>query len=308
MTLIQSLLVIFAIIFLGIICQRRKVINQVQIEGFEIFLFKIAMPCFLFTSTLQHDLAALLNTKYIVAYLLTFLGVAGVVSLIAYRVSTASELCIKILASGYINAAIYTLPIITFLLQDPTAGILGNLVQVVIIQSIFIILLNFIHHKEKSTVRKLISIISTPMIALPVIGLLCNYLKINPPSVITQAVQHLGDGASSIALFTFGLTLGAIKISKENIDKSLLLIIFIKNVLHPLIAFCIGYYLLHLESYWLDSLVIAASAPTAFIIYFIAKQFCVEQDLVKRVVAMSSMLSLISLVLITFIFWERASY
>ncbi|HEV2524290.1 MAG TPA: AEC family transporter, partial [Gammaproteobacteria bacterium] len=68
MTLIQSLLVIFAIIFVGVISQRRKLLNHIQIEGFELFLFKIAMPCFLFTATLQHDLGALLDTKYIISY------------------------------------------------------------------------------------------------------------------------------------------------------------------------------------------------------------------------------------------------
>ena len=148
MTLIQSLLVIFVIIFIGVISQRRKIFNPVQIEGFELFLFKIAMPCFLFSSTLQHDLTALLDIKYIISYFLTFLVIAGIVSVSIYRTSTASVLCIKILASGYVNTAIYALPIITFLLKDPTAGILGNLVQIIMIQSIFIVLLNFIHHKE----------------------------------------------------------------------------------------------------------------------------------------------------------------
>ncbi len=304
MTLIQSLLVIFVIIFIGVISQRRKIFNPVQIEGFELFLFKIAMPCFLFSSTLQHDLTALLDIKYIISYFLTFLVIAGIVSVSIYRTSTASVLCIKILASGYVNTAIYALPIITFLLKDPTAGILGNLVQIIMIQSIFIVFLNFIHHKEKSTVKKLISIFSTPMILMPVLGLFCNYWQINLPTIIIQAIQNIGGAASSIALFTFGLTLSGIKINKEIFDKDLLLIIFIKNIMHPLIAFCIGNYILHLESYWLSALVIAASGPTAFIIYFIAKQFHIETVLMKRVVAISSMSSLVSLVVITLILWE----
>jgi malonate transporter len=297
-------MVIFVIIFVGIICQKRRMLNSEQIEGFEIFLFKIAMPCFLFTSTLQHDLAALLDTKYIIGYLLTFLIIAGIVSLCMYRANTASALCIKILASGYVNTAIYALPIITFLLKDPRAGILGNLVQVIFIQSIFIILLNFMRHKETSTVKKLISIFSTPMIVMPVVGLFCNYWNISLPSIITEAVQNVGAGASSIALFTFGLTLGGIKIRKEIFNKDLLPIIIIKNIIHPLVAFCIGNYLLHLDSYWLSALVIATSAPTGFIVYFIAKQFYIETVLVKRVVAISSMSSLVSLVVITLILWQ----
>jgi len=86
------------------------------------------------------------------------------------------------------------------------------------------------------------------------------------------------------------------------LEWALLLIVFIKNIIHPLVAFFIGNYLFHLDAYWLCSLMIAASAPTAFVVYLIAKQFSTEVDLVKRVVAISSIISLISLGVIILIF------
>jgi malonate transporter len=226
----QSLFVIFAVIFIGIICQKRKILTQVQIEGFEVFLFKIAMPCYLFTSTLQHDLSVLLHTKYIISYLLTFLAIASLVILLFYRVSSQSSICVKILAAGYVNSAIYTLPIIVLLLKDPTAGILSNLLQVIIIQSIFIVILSFINHKEKSIAKKLMTILSTPLIIMPILGLVCNFLHFSPHRVIAHAIQNIGSGTTSIALFTFGLTLGGIKISRSSIDKNLLIIVGISYI------------------------------------------------------------------------------
>ncbi len=300
MHLIQSLLVIFGIIAIGIICEKRKVLNTIQVEGFEIFLFKIAMPCYLFISILRHDLATLLNTQYICSYLLSFYAVAMVV-LFCFRKDRTSTICIRILASGYVNAAIYALPVITFLLGDPIAAIIGNLLQVVVIQSIFIIILSFINHKEKSVLGRLLTAFTTPLVAMPIIGLLCNYLQFAPHAVITTIIQNLGNSASGIALFTFGLTLGGIKISKKNISKDLLLIVLIKNILHPIIAFCIGKYLFYLEGYWLYSLVIATAAPTAFVAYLIAKQFSIDQDLVRITVALTSISSLASLTFITLI-------
>lgn len=300
MTLIQSLLTIFLIIFLGLICQKRKMLNHGQIEGFEIFLFKVAMPAYLFSSTLKEDLTLLMDLQYTMSYLLTFALLAGLVMIIFYQTDKSSQLCLKILASGYVNAAIYTLPIITFLLQDPTAGVLGNLIQIIIIQSVFIIILNFIHHKEKSIVKKLWSIISMPLIFMPLLGLFCNYWQIELPVIMVNAAQNLGVGAPSLALFTFGLSLGTVSISKKDFDKSLIAILLLKNIIHPIIAFIVGYYIFNLPHYWLYSLLIAASAPTAFLVYIIAKQFAVEQELVKKVVALSSVFSLISLVIIAF--------
>jgi predicted permease len=183
------------------------------------------------------------------------------------------------------------------LLKDPTAAILGNIIQVVVIQPIFISFLNAMRHKDKSIGKKLIGIMTTPLIILPLMGILLNYLQIHLPSPMVSAVAQMGSGASGIALFAFGLTLGTTKITKECLKFDLLGVVFAKNFLHPLIALCVAY-VIKLEGYWFNSLVIAASAPTAFVVYLISKQFSVEEETVKKVIALSSVISMISLILI----------
>ncbi len=300
MNLIQSLFIIFIIIFLGIACEKKKLLNHAQIEGFEIFLFKIAMPCYLFSSALNYDLRVLIHSQYIFSYLFSFLAIVIIVFII-YKKDNASSLLLKILASGYVNNAMYIVPVLTYLLGNPVAGVIGNLLQVILIQPIFITILCFINHKEKSTLRNMLTVLSTPLVAMPTLGLLCNYLGFIPPQVITITIQNIGSSASSVALFTFGLSLASIKLAQENINKNLLFMVGIKNVIHPLIAFYIGKYIFNLDGYWLNALVISASAPTAFIVYFIAKQFSIEQNTVKTTVAISSIASLISLIFITFV-------
>lgn len=298
MTLLQSLLVILSIIGFGVFCQKKKILNENQIEGFEVFLFKIAIPCYLFASTVNNDLTVLLDVDYILSYASAFLGMAIIMTLAFYKKQSTKEICIHILSSSYVNAAIYVLPVITFLLRDPTAGILGNLVQVVCLQPIMVTILSYVSHKDKSITRTVKTILTTPLIMFPVVGLTCNYFDLIPPIVVTGVIQSLGDGASSIALFSFGLTLASVGLNKQFLTKKLVFIIIGKNILHPLIAFLVGKYIFQLESYWLYSLVIATSAPTAFVIYLISKNFGVEPEAVKRVVAISSMMSLVSLVLI----------
>lgn len=300
MSLIESLLVIFTIIFTGIICERRNMLNKTQIEGFELYLFKIAIPCYLFYSTSHYDLVSLIQLRYISAYLFLFFCMSIVVFLFC-RKDNISEICLKILSSSYVNSAIYTLPIITLLLVNPISAIIGNLTQVIIIQPIFIAILSFIAHKEKSILKRIIAIVSTPLVIAPIIGLLFNYFHFMPPKFIDLALQSLGKGVSSIALFVFGLSLGSIKISKKDITKELLLVVMMKNFIHPLFAFYIGKNIFSLEEYWLTSLVICGSAPPAFMVYIIAKKFSVRPDLVKNSLAISSVLSLVSLTIIMLI-------
>ncbi|MFN7038773.1 MAG: AEC family transporter [Alphaproteobacteria bacterium] len=297
MDLINSLAVIFAIIFIGIICAKRSIFNTTQIEAFEIFLFKIALPCYLFNSTFSYNLSTLINVKYIASYFLSFCIIAIITVFLSYKKEQVSTICIKILSSAYINAAIYSLPVITYLLEDPTAAIIGNLLQVIIIQPILITILGIINHKEKSITNRIITSISTPIVATPIVGLLLNYSQINIYPAIILIVQNLGNGASNIALFSFGLALGSIKFSTIKLDKNLLQITGMKNIIHPLIAFCVGKYIFHLEKYWLHSLIIIASAPTAYIVYIISKQFSIKVELVKNVIAISSVISLMILIL-----------
>jgi predicted permease len=300
MTLFSPLITIFFVILVGVFCYKKEIFNKTQIDGFELLLFKIIMPSYLFAASYKNDLSTLLNTEYIAAYLLTFGILALIVTVLFIKNLSTIAVCMRILAASYVNAAIYTLPVITILLKDPTAAIIGNIIQVIIIQPIFIILLNTLKHKEKSLIKKIVSVITTPLIIMPIIGILLNYLKVALPIPIVDAISQIGSGASGLALFAFGLTLGATKITAECLKFDLLSVVLTKNLIHPFVAICIAYFM-KLESYWFNSLVIAASAPTAFVVYLISKQFSTEEELVKKVVALSSVVATISLVLITMI-------
>ncbi len=300
MTLFSPLITIFIIILIGIFCYKKELFNKTQIDGFELLLFKIIMPSYLFTAAYKNDLSALLNTEYIAAYLLTFGVLAIIVTVLFINSLSTIAVCMRILAASYVNAAIYTLPVITILLKDPTAAIIGNIIQVIIIQPIFIILLNTLKHKEKSLIKKIVSVVTTPLIIMPIIGILLNYLQVTLLTPIVDAISQIGSGASGLALFAFGLTLGATKITAQCLKFDLLSVVFTKNLIHPFVAISIAYFM-KLESYWCNSLVIAASAPTAFVVYLISKQFSTEEELVKKVVALSSLIATISLVFITMV-------
>jgi len=299
MNLVHSLAVIFGIISIGLFCGRKKLFHEVHIEGFELFLFKVALPCYLFSAILSNDFASLVNLPYVFCYLLSFFSIGLFTALYFFRDHSLSSTCIKILASGYVNTAIYSLPVITFLLGDPKAAVLSNLLQVVIIQSSFLIILSLSQHREQSLPKRLANSLLTPLIILPVISIVLSYYQIKPHFIITTITKNLGNGASSIALFIFGLALSQIHLKKEHFNKTLCFLVFTKNLIHPIIAFLLGKYVFHLEHYWLYSMVISASSPTAFIIYIIAKQFSTDTQLVKLMVAVSSVFSLIFLVFVS---------
>jgi predicted permease len=304
MTLFSPLITIFIVILLGVVCYKKEIFNKTQIDGFEVLLLKIIMPSYLFSTSYKSDLSVLLKTDYIVAYLITFGILAIVVTVIFIKSISAIAVCTRILAASYVNAAIYTLPVITILLKDPTAAIIGNILQVIIIQPIFIILLNTLKHKENSLIKRIVSVVTTPILIMPILGIVFNYLHVTLPTFLVDALSQIGSCVSGLALFTFGLTLGATKITAQCLQFDLLSIVFAKNLVHPFIAVCVAY-LMKLESYWFNSLVISASSPTAFVVYLISKRFSTEEALVKKVVALSALIATVSLIFITVIISEK---
>ncbi len=294
-----KLLVIFTIILVGVFCERKKIFSDEQGEGIQIFLYHVSMPCFLFAAIMQQDLPSLFNVQYVVNYLLAFVVVGLLVLWAFYKQQDKAKICMRIFAAGYVNAGIYVLPVTTFLLKDPIAAVLANLLQVLVIQTIFIVVLSFFKHREKSMISKIFIAFTTPIVLLPMIALVCNYYNINVHHVIVNVIESLGGGASNIALFAFGLMLGGFRITRKLVEnKDLLAVVAIKCFVHPLVSFCMAKYIFNLDGYWLYALLIASSGPTAFASYRVAASYNVEKSFVKDTIAMTSVTSLFSLVII----------
>jgi predicted permease len=299
MPLIDVLGPIFALVSIGYFCGKKSILNHNQIEGFEIFLFKIAIPCYLFNSTINHKLSELLNLTYIVCYLLAFVVVATISCGYFLKKEHTATIATKMLMSGYVNAAFYGVPILTFMVGNAKAAVLSNILQVVILNPAFVTFLGLIKHKHLSIYRRIFSTILNPIVLMPSVGMLINYFDISIPNLLILITKTLGSGASSLALFAFGLSISTILVSKKNLNKDLWFTVFSKGILHPLVAFILGKYVFHLEEYWLRSIVIMTSGPPAFIIYLIAKQFHTESETVKVIIAISSFVSLLSLIVIS---------
>ncbi len=306
MGLFNSLAVIFMLIVVGWASGRARLFTAEQVEGFEHFLFRFAIPCYLFTATITYDLNLLWNIQYSMAYLLLFAVIGLLVTglhMLQYAGHTWgtvfwSRLLVKILAGAYVNTAGYALSVITILFTDPSAAILSNLLQALCLQPLFVLLLNCLKHRERSLLAKFLQTLMNPMVIFPLIGLGINYFEYAVPEVLVLTTRYFGDAVSSLSLFTFGLSISQLVVTRKQYDAWGLLAI--KSLAHPLFAYVLGRYVFALKGYWLSTLVVTASAPTAVVVYLIAKRFTAEEQLTKTVVLFSSILSIVSLILMVY--------
>jgi malonate transporter len=299
MDFINSIAPLFSIIFIGFFCGKKQLLNEKQNEGFEYFLFKVAIPCFLFSTIMKTSIKQLIHWPYVFNYLLSFTLLACVIFIIFRAHCNVSHIAIRILASLYVNAAFYSIPVLFFVLGDSKAAVIINVLQVAVIQLIFVFLLGVTTHEKKAPMRSHIThALSNPIIILPIIGMVLSYLEITIPIFLGNTITSIGSGAAALALFSFGMSLSAADFGKATFTKDLAIIVGMKNFIHPIVALIMGYYLFGLERYWLIATVIMTAAPTAIIIHFISKRYDTDSRLVRNTVATTSVISLLSIMLI----------
>ena len=73
------------------------------------------------------------------------------------------------------------------------------------------------------------------------------------------------------------------------------MLVFLKNIVHPLIAGLIGYYIFDLDGIWLGALVVVSAMPTAMNNFVFAQKYGAFENEASQVVFLSSVLSLLTL-------------
>lgn len=281
---------ILIIIFFGVIIKR--IFNQSQVEGLELFLLKIGIPITLFTFVFKNDLENIFNQSFAVSYLVGF-TISCLMTISIFYKKNISEISIRTLCGTYANAAIYTMPVMTFILGDPKAAVLGNMLQIILIQPIFITIFSILQKKKCSIFN---NIVSSPIVFMPCFGLLLNYFNVKILPEILEPIEVIAGASAPLSLIVFGMTLGSFKLSRAN--KDIILVSIMKNIIHPSTAFIVGKYFFYLQNYWLKGLLISTAAPTAFVAYLLSKKFSDEGEFVRDAVALTSMVSILTLIII----------
>jgi len=299
MAYLDPILVIFLIIFVGIIYAQSRSVTTDHVDGLDTFLFRIFMPCYFFMLMYNHNLSTLIDLKYMSSFLLTFLLTALCTLLLNFRKHSYDMNLMHVFSSTYVNSAVFTLPVTIYLLQDPRAAVLGNFLQIIFIQSVFVIFFSFAKQGQVSWLQRLQNALLNPMLGMPLAGLACNWLDLTPHAVVLGAVKALGDAAPAVALCNFGLSLGTTRIKDLSVTPLLVRLVVIKNVIHPMIAFIVGAFIFGLQGYWLWALVLMTSAPPGFITLRFAKTHHLNPALIKAVMVVSGVVALIILFVTT---------
>ena len=131
-------------------------------------------------------------------------------------------------------------------------------------------------------------------------GILMNYSKIYQPFYLMKILNFISDFALPCVLLSLGFALAKFDLILS-LKKSLILT-FLKNIIHPLIAFIISKYFFILDDLLIITVTLASALPSGSQTYFFAFRYNAQKELISSNIVLSTFVSFFTLSILIVLF------
>jgi malonate transporter len=291
--LFNGVLPIFAISVIGYVCGRLKVFDFGSAMILNKFVMLIGMPVLGFKLLSDASLFDV-PVKLLVGYLLSEMCVYLITFIVARTVFSVGvrEAFLLGLATALTNHVLFILPIAEILIGPSATLPIVALISMdgMLIFSGTIVVMDIMSSKEQGWRSTMTKIASNP----PILGMLAGLLYGLSGLEIAPNVQifllNISSTASPVLLFALGVILS---VKRDEIIASLSgLIVFVKLIIHPVIAYFLLTFAFGVPLEFANPAVMVAAAPCGVMSFMLAMNYGVKVDNIARVIFISSLLSL----------------
>lgn len=298
-TFLNPIFPIFTMMLIGIVLGKKKVFTFSDAQTINRFVFFGVLPPLVFSLTYGAPLSRL-NFAVIGMY---FLSETAVFSLSAFLVRVwlkrgLAESILLGMAACFVNHVFFILPIVTLLYGDqgvlPISAIIT--IDTIIVFCGMIMGLEIAAHRGDSLDKVVVSLLRNPVLMGMVLGLVFNLASIDLHDGIDTFLTFSGKAAAPAALFSLGIIISDIRVSR--VDHGALLVTVIKIVIHPLILWLLFRMTGSLEGSWSKTSLLAAAGPCGAMPFVLALQYKIKADSIGAAIIYSTAASLITLSII----------
>lgn len=297
----------FAVILLGFLAARFRIVPMDSVPGLNAFVLYIALPAMLFQFGADTPVAQLLNPTTILVWLISGLAVLGLAVAIGLRQRRRwLDASFGGLIAVLPNSGFMGLPLIAALRGDQASGpiVTTLLVDIVIMQSIALAISQQgnegdVASRVKTSVTR---VVANPMPWAIIIGALWGTTGQSLFGPLDHVISLLATAATPVALFTIGAVL-----ARKNTDTSahdstkrrvltadVSVLTALKLVLHPALVWGLGSLAiltgLPLQQDDLLVLTLVAALPSAANAAMLAERLGADSSRIAAVILMSTVL------------------
>ena len=288
---INGIVPVFAVIFVGIFLNKLGFFSENTKDEIIKLVFYVGTPCLIFMNIAPADIYSCFDFKFEIFSVLMILLLLALSILFCSFIKEPSKKGAVVQIAYRSNFAIIGMPLAINLLSKEgvtlTAVTLSFAVVTYNISAV--ILLSYYGGVKRNLKSMLKGILTNPLIAGTLAGLLFSLLKLPIPVIFSKTLSTLGDIATCMGLIIIGasITLEGFKKNKKEIFTA----IFLRNVFAPFLFIGMGL----LFGYRNDAIMVLAimsSAPAAINSFVMAKKMNVSADISAFGVSLTSIFSI----------------
>lgn len=298
--LLDIVIPVFLLMVLGWWSSRSGLLEESSASALNRYVFYIAVPALMFTSTVSVDIQTILHWDFIAVYL----GGCIIAIMIAFlcwrrlKLDTPLDWTVIALNSAWANTVYMGVPIFYFLFGD--RGTLPVIIATLTSNLTFIMFLALMSELQNGDggvlekVKTLVvqSLLKNPIMMAPLLGMLVSFSGFSLPAAFITPMNMLAPSAAPVALFALGMSLSGLKVQRAGFDLAWLSLI--KLIIHPLATWSLAL-LLDLDPYWTASAVLLSSLPTGAMVYVLAQQYNTRVTLSSATIMVTTVFSVITL-------------
>ena len=291
MTVLYAVIPIILNAAIGFVAARRQIFDKTFFDAFSRLTFRYFIPCMLFASMAQADLAGLGEIRdYWLAYF-----VPAIIIFLLVRVWGSSTIS---LAVTYANTVLIGIPLVLSSFGEEG---LGTTLTVISVNGLTLFTMVAITGpssggRSASLLKLIISTFQNPIIIGLLLGAAVNFLSIPIPQPLLESVSLAGRGALSCALFILGSSLATVNTESIARDrKAVALMCLLKLFIIPGLVFFAARQVLQLEPLAVSVLVTLAGCPSGINALPFAQHSVQETSVVSAAIFVSTVLSIVTL-------------
>ncbi|PLS30701.1 transporter, auxin efflux carrier (AEC) family protein [Bifidobacterium margollesii] len=304
----QGFCVIGIVIAVGYVAARMRIGGPSAQMVLNKFSFFVSSPCLMFAILSKEPIFEIFHSSIIVAFFSALL--VGVVFLILNRLffhMGAADATIGALNSLYLNSNNIGLPIATYILGNPALVAPILVMQQAIFTPVGLTVLD-VTTKGKVTVKEIAKQpLHQPLLIGSLAGILVSavtakigYFPI--PKFIFDPIDMIGDSAVPMILMAFGMSLHGTKPMQKKGDRTATIAVAVlKNIVMPIIAFLLAYFVMGFRDATLYACVVLAALPTGQNVYNYAARYNVGLTFARDGILLSTMTSPIFIAIVAFL-------
>ena len=294
----EGFCIIGIVIAIGYIAARLRIGGPTAQMVLNRYSFFVSSPCLMFAIMAKQPMHSIFHSSILVAFFSAALvGLAFVILNAMFFHMNLADTTIGALNALYLNSNNIGLPVATYILGNPALVAPILVMQQVLFTPIGLTVLDIATAGRASVKEILKQPLHQPLLLGSVGGIVISAITERTgtfivPNALFEPIKMVGDSAVPMILMAFGMSLRGSKPMRRGTNRrATVTVATLKNVVMPIIAFLLAYFVMGFRGSVLYGCVVLAALPTGQNVYNYAARYEVGLTFARDGILLSTMTS-----------------